>query len=379
MRITDRNENPFDSYRRTSMLAPQRETAEPTRTFADPGSGIGQGFGDTLPEAKQDPMRGYDDEIMGLMKPSPGLLAYKEYLNTTPKREDYAPSGWTRAAAGLSGLSAGMRDAGQGIKVAQGINESGYRNALQDFATRGSGLKETADIEQDDRANQVKVLQQARAMGLDYDKLQFERDKFGKTNSLAQEKNDIDRMRAEAYVADKQRKGYDTINLANGSVMFTNKNDPSDRYTMTPAEMGGGTVAGAQLGISGMNAQTSRMQAITGQNAQQEGAYQNYWTRNRPAEAPRPDDTTKSYDFAMERLSQDPTFAEFFKDDGKGNLILDPLKMKSPRYRVFQRALEDTAKAVNDGIIFDPPAGPAYGAPPPKSLFGGGFKVGGGS
>ncbi len=372
MKISDRS-NPFDSYRRTSMLAPQRETTT-MPTFGDPGSGIGQGFGETLPQsiAKTDPMRGYDDEIMSLMQPSPGLLAYKEYLSTTPNREDYKPSGWNRAAAAMGGFSAGLKDAGQGIHVAQTMNETPYRNALEDFATRGHGLKETAGIEQDDRANQVKVLQQARAMGLDYDKLMLEEKKFGVTSKQGQEKIDIDRMRAEAYIADKQRKGYDTIKLANGSVLFTNKNDPSDRYTMTPQEMGGGTIEGAQLGISGMNAQTSRMQAITGQNAQQEGAYQNYWTRNRPAEAPRPDDTTKSYDFAMERLSQDPTFAEFFKDDGKGNLILDPLKMKSPRYRVFQRALEDTAKAVNDGIIFDPPAGHAWGTQPPRSLFGGG-------
>jgi len=353
------------------MLAPQRETST-MPTFGDPGSGIGQGFGETLPAAKPDPMRGYDDEIMGLMKPSPGLLAYKEYLSTTPKREDYAPSGWTRAAAGLSGLSAGMKNAGEGIRVAQGVNESGYRNAMEDYGIRGSGLKETAGIEQDDRANQVKVLQQARAMGLDYDKLLEQKRQFDTTSKQGQEKIDIDRQRAEAYVADKQRKGYDTIKLANGSVMFTNKNDPNDSYTKTPREMGGATIEAGQLGATQYSNQTGRINAGTAAAGQQETAYQNYWTRNRPAESPRVEDSSKASALALERLSQDPTFAEFFKDDGKGALTIDRSKMTSPRYRTFQKALDDTAKAINDGIIFDPPAGPAWGTPPPRSLFGGG-------
>ena len=111
--------------------------------------------------------RGYQDI---LNQPTPNLDNWKNYLQQTPQMEDYKPSGWTRFAAALSGGAAGMRDPAAGVKVANNANMTRYRNAIQDYATRGAGLKDLASMEDTDKNERVKALQLARTYGLDYQK-----------------------------------------------------------------------------------------------------------------------------------------------------------------------------------------------------------------
>jgi O-succinylbenzoate synthase len=106
----------------------------------------------------------------------PGISAYRNALNEVPQQEEYAPDKWTRVAAGLSGLSAGMKDAGEGIRVAQGLNSSNYRQAMAEYNNRLGTLQEQADMEREDMNTRMTGLYKARELGLKYDEYQQKRD-----------------------------------------------------------------------------------------------------------------------------------------------------------------------------------------------------------
>src|SRR5262245_63742935 len=80
--------------------------------------------------------RFYDELQRIRNEATPGLTAYKEALNRMPTPEEYKPNWLTRIASGLSGFSAGARDAGKGIEVAMGLNRAPYRHAMEEYSDR---------------------------------------------------------------------------------------------------------------------------------------------------------------------------------------------------------------------------------------------------
>jgi hypothetical protein len=349
--------SPFENFRRTNILSPRQQPPTPPRT--NPlGAGFFRPQEQQQQESQTDP---YSDEMQNLLKPSPGLSAYKQYLTTMPNREDYKPGAYTRIASALSGAAAGLRDPGKGIETAMNLNQSAYRSAMEDYANRGVGLKETAGIEQDERAAQIKAIQEARAMGLKYDEFKYKQLHDAETTNQKWEEIQTARQRAQAYIKKMGEQNYDRVENEDGSAVYVNKANPSDRIVMpaTPGvrPLGAARLANeqAQTRISGYNANTQRGQLGVSQA-------NSWWNMNQPPSAATPGDQASAMDLALKTLVRDPRWSQFVTiDDGK--VSVNPQYMGTPQYKVFQEKLKSTARGIIEGQLF---TGDDEPEPPPN-------------
>lgn len=125
----------------------------------------------------QSGMSGLDD-LYGTLRESyantPALSAYRQHLGNAPQAQDYRPGKWDRLAAGLAGISTGMKDAGAGVQLALKMNRSKYDTALSDYYNHAAPLKEAAGLEREgisDRVRSIIDAQKARQDYLDYQRL----------------------------------------------------------------------------------------------------------------------------------------------------------------------------------------------------------------
>lgn len=337
--------NPFEAKRARNILGiePMGQTSPmPTNRL----SGIYD-----QPDEPQDEGSRYYDEMTRLQDTmGPGLKAYKEYLTQLPQREDYKPSVWTRVAAGLSGMSAGFRNPAEGIKTAQDLNMSNYRNAMIDYANKGKGLAEQANMEQDELDSKIKALQNARAMGLKYDEFKLKQ-------LEAERKNQVDRMnaganvrRADAAWATANKKDYIGTPQQDGSTLYTNKSDPNDKVLV-----GGKSVAAGQLGVARGNLANSVRRTDIFDRSERD-ANNRGWTslsiQNERAKnglnshIPTPNEQQDATDNALREMSKDPDFSDFITTDAQGypDYVADD---GTEEYKIFLDAL----KAKTDEII----------------------------
>jgi len=107
---------------------------------------------------RSNPMASFMDSLRGAYGKTPALDTYRKYLSQSPDAADYAPTKWDRLAAGLGGISAGLKDPAKGIQVAQGMNRSRYDTALKDYYAQAAPLKEAAGIEREGMQDRVKAL-----------------------------------------------------------------------------------------------------------------------------------------------------------------------------------------------------------------------------
>ena len=107
----------------------------------------------------------YRDELSQIRGQTPASNQYRQMLSQTPRREDYSPNKLTRFAAVLGGASAGYRGGvGAGVNAARGINESGYRDALEDHDRNLQGAYHGAELERRDVGDRVSDLSTARGL-----------------------------------------------------------------------------------------------------------------------------------------------------------------------------------------------------------------------
>lgn len=168
MAITNSPYDP-DEIRRRQLLAASMDSPPPTATGEAPDI-TAQVMGDD--EGDAETSGAYAG--VGAGKPgqlSPAQQKYRQTVESMPLQENYAPSKWRRFGAAVAGGLAGMKDAGQGIKTAQGILEAPHQEAQQDWASRvnrealSMGLDEKVaaqDIARQ-RANSYAMSAQARA------------------------------------------------------------------------------------------------------------------------------------------------------------------------------------------------------------------------
>jgi hypothetical protein len=122
-------------------------------------------------EPRRDPMGGFMESLRGAYGKTPALDTYRSYLGSAPKAEDYRPGKWDRLAAGLAGISTGLRDPAKGIETAMGMNRSKYDYALKDYYAQAAPLKEAAGLEHQAMSDRVKNLidaQEQRQKYMDY-------------------------------------------------------------------------------------------------------------------------------------------------------------------------------------------------------------------
>ena len=160
--------NPIAQRRRMSMMqGPQSD-----RQMLSPELGqrrgvynpAGSGYNPSLDTPNQ-----LDAPMRPQASPQESTMSdrYRQMLGEAPSREDYSPSKMTRLSAALGGISEGWHGgAGAGFNTARGINESGYRQAMEDYQGNLERTGSSARMEMEDERYQIEIAIQAQEMGL---------------------------------------------------------------------------------------------------------------------------------------------------------------------------------------------------------------------
>jgi hypothetical protein len=312
-------------YRLRSMLGPQAsaprqfdysfgQPTPPRRPSFDFDQGPTQ-LGDLGPEAPQqnNASRFYDEMERIRNMDTPGISAYKGALQEMPTQEQYKPNWLNRIASGLSGFSAGMKDAGRGIETAMSLNRAPYEAAMEQYQSKLGGLKEQALMEEKDRQTRMKSMMDAAQLGIDYEDLQRKQNLDLANIGIGQTRAGAAVTAAEAAQQRAQaasRNQYDYTPVQ-GGFMVTNKFDPSDSKVI-PAR----TIQDAQLAVSQQNARsaaTSAGAAVTNAaaNTSRAATYAAH-PPNSASQFVAPGAQLSARDLALEQMADDPAFAKFF-------------------------------------------------------------------
>jgi hypothetical protein len=187
--------------------------------------------------------------------------AYKEHVGKMPQAEQYAPSKMRRFGGALAAAAAAYKNPVAGAALGQQITEAPYRNAINTWQMKGAGLKEQADIENQDTRSQLDYMKAVRQSQLDAEK-----------HGLDVRKTEADEMRARtdqfyraAQVENFKRQGMKEFTDDKGILWMVDPGNPQNRIPIGPS-IEGRKVADQERGTSfqGMNAQTNRIQANTG-------------------------------------------------------------------------------------------------------------------
>ena len=141
---------------------------------SSPYSGLFQPRPTPTPAPQPMPMQQQQPNPMaGLMNaPTPAMDRYNEHLSSMPRREDNQLGLVGKILAGVAGGSAGISGgAGAGFNTTQGLLDSRYNRALDDYDQSGQNLGQLADSESYnlDRQNQLAIQmdEQRREAGKD--------------------------------------------------------------------------------------------------------------------------------------------------------------------------------------------------------------------
>lgn len=341
-------QNPFDAFRARNMLNPLGPTAAPKRFGQDyPTTPMPRL--QTQPSMQDDSSRYYDEMERLQNNVGPGLQAYKDYLTRLPKREDYRPTVWTRIASALTGASMGLRNPAEGVQAAQDLNSSDYRSAVADYANEGIGLKERANLEQDELDSKIRALSNARAMGLKYDEFALKQAEAEAKARQGETTANAAMLRARAYAQSVQKPGYDAQPQQDGSVLYVNKANPKDTITVAAK-----TIAAGQLGVARSNAATNARNAnIAQQNADTNRTRAYDYGRYVDQAGGRghihtPQEQSQAEDLALRQMASDPMFQDFISSDKDGYMNVSG-DDGSEDYQDFLTALDAKVQEILKG------------------------------
>lgn len=210
---------------------------------------------DWSPQQEEPDSGRYFSDVRRMYGETPALDAYRQHLQRMPSREDYQPSGWERVAAGLSGFSAGLKDAGEGIRTAMGLNRSRYASALDEYYNTAKPLEAAADLERQGIDDQVGYLMKANELGLKYDDYQ---------RQVQRDKTDAEIRRGELGVKEGQlgvnrdRLGWDREYGGKRLEQFSRDLNSLDDYRKGQVRIGE-----RNAGTNAFNAQTNRQNATS--------------------------------------------------------------------------------------------------------------------
>jgi hypothetical protein len=120
-------------------------------------------------------------------EPGPATKDYLKHIQSAPTHEQYSPSIWHRLSAGLvGGVTGGQQGAAAGYKTAQGVLETPYQRAVQDYELKGQGLEAAAKIEEaTNRTRQA------------YQKAAWDQEEADKDREVKWANSEINRIKAE--------------------------------------------------------------------------------------------------------------------------------------------------------------------------------------
>jgi hypothetical protein len=287
-----------------------------------------------------------------------GVSAYRNALTQVPTQAEYAPNAMTRIAAGLSGLSAGMKDAGKGVAVAQAVNSSKYRQAMSEYSDRLGTLQEQANMERDDMKTRLEGLYKAKELGLKYDEYLAKRDETMNANAARTVTANAAMVGAQARAAEAAKTNYD-YQPVQGGFLAVNRNNPLDRQ-MVPAktiqdaqlavsqrtaatgEKNANTNV-AQLGVSQQNANTAASNMIINENANSREnalAPRRVAAQELTAGTVRAPEQDAAFDLAQKQMMNEKDYSKFFGTNWRGQ-PLGPRDFDPGEWERFQTELQE--------------------------------------
>lgn len=287
---------------------------------------------------QSDSSRFYDEVQRLRGQEGPGVTAYRRALGEMPNPADYNPGKFTRVAAGLAGISAGLRDAGRGVETAMRLNRAPYEAAMDEYGTRLGGLKEQAYIEREDAKARADALTDAAKLGLSYKDYELKVRKQESDEEMDRLQRGTARTTAEAALVRAQtaaRADYEYTPVQ-GGFMIQNKHDPND--PQNGLIIRAATTQDAANAVARTNAQANASRAATaaGQLALDEkyrgrevaaredsatAALQGARDRGNTPATPAAQD--KARELAETEMMNDPKWAEFFKGKPRSFLGMD--------------------------------------------------------
>ena len=354
--------NPIGLIRQAAIqrrgYEPAMQEQMPNRWSPQAEDEMGGVWGQQQQEPQDNASRYYQEMQRIQSEASPGISSYRAALQNQPKMEEYAPSGWTRAAAGLSGFSAGLKDAGKGIAVAQGLNRSNYVNAMDEYSTRLGTLQEQARMEEADKRSRLEALYKAQSTGLDYLKYLQDVKHTANADAAAGRTADARMISAEAARANAAKTDWD-YTVVQGGIQAVNKNDPSQTRlipvkTVQDAQnevargnlavaQGNLKVNQAQLPIQQQNANTaSQNMMINEQNMQRENelAPRRVAAQELTAGTVRAPEQKAAFDLAEQEMMNEQEWSRFFGTNWRGK-PLGPQDFTPEEWKLFQDELQD--------------------------------------
>lgn len=236
----------------------------------------------------------------------PGVSAYRDFIGHVPNREDYEPRGFKGTLGTiLAGVAGGQSGGGIGAYRAAGdYRDTPYREAITDWGTKASALKENAELELDQAQRDWQNDKLAQDLGI---KMMTESRLRQDSQNLAHYHDEIAKNQARrndiADAAQRDTASYHKGMITNGA--FANM--------VRQGELG---VHRGMLGVAQQNAETNR------QGVNQTGQYQRYRMTQGPTHVSSPTDQFHAQQMVMMDLANDPAWKDSFSADDQGRLQL---------------------------------------------------------
>jgi hypothetical protein len=248
--------NPFNMRRFSNIFNPPDDDplmgAYRKLKFNEPSTAPGRApSGPTSAEADNDPLSIAIKRLQG----GQAANAYREHISKMPTMEAYAPSKTRRFGGALAAAAASFNDPKMGAAIGEKIIDAPYRGALESWQMKGAGLKEQADIEQDDVKGQIEYIKMIR----DQQKNQRDYDLNVRKVDIDEEQANTNRLYRQAQIDNFKNQGFREMTDPEGNLILFH---PDGRTQNMGPSIEGRKVANQERGtnISAYNAETSRGQ-----------------------------------------------------------------------------------------------------------------------
>lgn len=295
----------------------------------------------SMPPTPKSNMDGYFEALEANRTNRPIRTQYEEALKAPRPQEKTSKK--RRLGAAIAGGLIGMGDPKAGFETASNIAYKPYDTAIRDQNRQLSTLKEGAESEDKSRDEKYKTLEAARAMGLDYDKLDLENWKAGEDVLYKRRGQKETERRNDAYIENLSKPGYQYRSQEDGSILEIEEGTGKSRV------IPGSTIEAASLKVSQRNAATGE------KNQTSLASYRDFLktVKNSDGSTPSPSEQKTALDLAARELQKDPEYADYFSSYGTGEGLYRLNNDTSPKAQAVKRKLRELAKQIlEDGIPF---------------------------
>ena len=252
----------------------------------------------------------------------PAQTAYKQFLETQPTREGSRPGKLDRFAAILSGVTQGLKDPTQGMKMAQYFRDRKYNENIEDFKLKGAGMKERAEEERQGMTSKRTIMNDIYKQMLDEKKYKSEEElRNAQIRNYDSQSAERDKPQASDFVRIETPTGYAYHNVQTGERI------ESGQPGMTQYQK-------EQIRIADANAKSNRIRADKYQPGGSGG-------RSGYTEFTPPQDEVSAGKAAVENvILNNPDYAQFRGMDPSAGTWFGGLAGNNPDFAKFTAAVK---------------------------------------